>query len=392
MSLPPWFAVPPATRVKHRRALVIGAGIAGAHVANALAKRGWRVSVYERHPQVAQAGSGNFSGLIRPQVKHTDSPLFQLYRAGFEYLLNAFPTLKQAPFAQLNGAFCAAQYQASLEGQSGFEHLTAAQASRRLNLPLTQAGYWLENAGWIEPKAWIRQLLDHPNITCHTAHSVTDMAQLKLQTSTNVLVLCNAQDTERLAGSESLTLHTSSSQVFCINAPYPEAQHALCGSDYAIPRGNHWVVGAHHRLHEPAPHLSTNNGCETLKLWRLLKPPQTPPRQRATRVAVRVNTQDNLPIAGALPDWHSYQSDYADLHHGRPSHRYPQASYQPRCFVLTGLGGHGLTSSALLSAHIVASVEGRPSPLPSSLQAAVHPARFLIRQLKRRPTVKSITN
>jgi tRNA 5-methylaminomethyl-2-thiouridine biosynthesis bifunctional protein len=59
----PWFARP-AALTGERRALVIGAGLAGCATAASLAARGWQVSVLERHEDVAQEASGNPQGVL----------------------------------------------------------------------------------------------------------------------------------------------------------------------------------------------------------------------------------------------------------------------------------------------------------------------------------------
>ena len=49
-----------------RRAIVLGAGLAGTTCAQRLAKRGWSVQLIERHLSPAQEASGNPAGLVRP--------------------------------------------------------------------------------------------------------------------------------------------------------------------------------------------------------------------------------------------------------------------------------------------------------------------------------------
>ncbi len=49
-----------------RRAIVIGAGLAGSSCAQRLTERGWNVELIERHRVPAQEASGNPAGLVRP--------------------------------------------------------------------------------------------------------------------------------------------------------------------------------------------------------------------------------------------------------------------------------------------------------------------------------------
>ena len=64
------------------RAVVIGAGIAGASVAAALARRGWKVQVLDAADAPATGASGLPAGLFAPHVSPDDAPLSRLTRAG----------------------------------------------------------------------------------------------------------------------------------------------------------------------------------------------------------------------------------------------------------------------------------------------------------------------
>src|SRR4051812_33812435 len=66
----PWFA--PASPRSPGRAAVIGAGIAGASVTHALRRRGWNVTLIDRHGAIAEEASGNPVGVIMPRVTADD--------------------------------------------------------------------------------------------------------------------------------------------------------------------------------------------------------------------------------------------------------------------------------------------------------------------------------
>jgi tRNA 5-methylaminomethyl-2-thiouridine biosynthesis bifunctional protein len=61
----------------------------------------------------------------------------------------------------------------------------------------------------------------------------------------------------------------------------------------------------------------------------------------------------------------------------------PAAQYQPSVFILAGFGSRGLTTSGLCAAMLAALISGEALPVAATLYANLHPARFLIRQLKR---------
>ncbi|MEQ9554118.1 MAG: FAD-dependent 5-carboxymethylaminomethyl-2-thiouridine(34) oxidoreductase MnmC [Rhodospirillales bacterium] len=99
---------------------------------------------------------------------------------------------------------------------------------------------------------------------------------------------------------------------------------------------------------------------------------------------LRATTADHLPFVGPLADVAGYEDAYASLHHGRRGD-WPRATYQRNAFVLTGLGSRGY-QTAFLAAEILASImAGTPSPVDREVATALHPARMLIRHLRRPP-------
>jgi tRNA 5-methylaminomethyl-2-thiouridine biosynthesis bifunctional protein len=100
------------------------------------------------------------------------------------------------------------------------------------------------------------------------------------------------------------------------------------------------------------------------------------------RASVRAATPDRLPLAGPVPDAAAFAQTFAGLAYGRAP---PEADpcVRPGLWVLGGLGSRGFTTAPLLGEHVAAWITGAPSPLPDTLAAAVHPAHYLVRSLKR---------
>ncbi|WP_130357971.1 FAD-dependent 5-carboxymethylaminomethyl-2-thiouridine(34) oxidoreductase MnmC [Pigmentiphaga kullae] len=73
-------AEPPSFAERH--AVVVGAGIAGAGVAHALALRGWRVSVFDAAWGAPALGAGHLAAALTPLLARDDSPRARLSRAG----------------------------------------------------------------------------------------------------------------------------------------------------------------------------------------------------------------------------------------------------------------------------------------------------------------------
>jgi tRNA 5-methylaminomethyl-2-thiouridine biosynthesis bifunctional protein len=74
---------------------VIGAGLAGASVAAALARRGWQVQVLDAESAPATGASGLPAGLLLPHVSGDDSPRSRLSRSGVRLMLQQARSLLQ---------------------------------------------------------------------------------------------------------------------------------------------------------------------------------------------------------------------------------------------------------------------------------------------------------
>ena len=128
--------------------------------------------------------------------------------------------------------------------------------------------------------------------------------------------------------------------------------------------------------------------------------------------AVRMTTPDRFPYVGGLADIDFYKKSYHDLHQGKQYKEYPDAQYLDGLFVLAGLGSRGLTTSSLC-AKILSDIlnnkvlsntisdkqrsnnhKSNNNDLDVSdfdkghledhtIQLQCHPARYLIKDLKR---------
>ena len=102
------------------------------------------------------------------------------------------------------------------------------------------------------------------------------------------------------------------------------------------------------------------------------------------RANFRCTTNDYLPIVGAVPNAQQFKQQYQRLRQDATSTIECHGSYHPDLYIHCGLGSRGL-SYAPLTAEILASyISGEIPPLERDLRLAMHPARFLIRDLKRR--------
>ena len=106
----------------------------------------------------------------------------------------------------------------------------------------------------------------------------------------------------------------------------------------------------------------------------------------SAHVAIRMTTPDRFPYVGGLADTLFYTENYHDIHQGKQYKEYPNAKYIEGLFVLGGLGSRGLTTSGLCAKVLTDILSNGLNNNKSDnyeLQQNCHPARFIIKGLKR---------
>ena len=404
----------PAARVVEgaRRAIVIGAGLAGSSVATELAQRGWAVQVFERQSEIAAEASGNPAAAFRPHLSLDDCALSRLSRAGVVALHRSLE--RHAAYAdklaertglieiadslndqsRLAGLFQAAQ-SPGLAHSPATALLDQQAASDFAGVALRSGGLWLRDAGWARPPAlcarwlgedhkglaWTSRITVRRNVQVHDLRAeegewvVLDPDSHELARAP-VVVLANTQTAaslaERAGGVMNALLAVPGSIGRFSIDQLPIVQCALSGAGYLLPpTAGEVIAGADY----------DGGPLNSDVLARLLTdcPDGVIPRF-GTRSSVRYATRDHLPVAGPVPVAVS-SGTAVDA-------RLPKIARLPGLFVLTGYGSRGLVWSALLAQLVAAQIDGEPDPLEAALVDAVDPARFWRRDRLKR-TIRS---
>jgi len=173
--------VPGASTSAPRHLVVVGGGLAGLHVAQALALRGWRITVLEPAAVRGHVPSSHLAAALTPVVSRQDELYARLSRAGS---LRA-----QARWTQMSDAIvtpCGAlQLQRAsgrivdlkriVEGlefpESFVRFVDAEQASELAGLLLTRGGLYFSTARRVQPQPLLAQLAHTGGITCVSAQA-----------------------------------------------------------------------------------------------------------------------------------------------------------------------------------------------------------------------------
>jgi tRNA 5-methylaminomethyl-2-thiouridine biosynthesis bifunctional protein len=408
----PWFARP-APIVGERRALVIGAGLAGCATASSLAARGWQVTLLERHDVVAQEASGNPQGVLYLKLSAHGTALSQLIVSGFGYTRRLLETLQRGTdwddCGVLQLAFNAKEAERHAQLAQAFpedllQWLDQPEAQARAGVGVSHGGLYYPEAGWVHPPALCQAQAAQPNIEL-LSHSealqlrkVDDQWQAldgeRLLASAPVVVLAGAAEIKRFAQSAELPLKRIRGQITRL-AETTQSQAlstVVCAEGYVAPArlGEH-TLGASFDFNSDdltpttAEHVGNLAMLEEISsdLVARLHISEQPVDNLQGRAAFRCTSPDYLPIVGPLADRDAFLEAYAAL--SKDARQVPDIAcpWLDGLYINSGHGSRGLITAPLSGELLAAWLDNEPLPLPRSVAEACHPNRFALRQLIR---------
>lgn len=349
---------------------VIGAGLAGASVAAALARRGWQVRVLDQGDAPAAGASGLPVGLVVPHVSADDCPLSRLSRRGVRLMLQQARTLLQK----------GQDWDASGTREHRFEGTQSLPA------------LWHAEAAWLKPAQLVRAWLAQPGVTFQGNAQVAELRQIGPQWAlldaqgaelarTDRVVFANAGGAEPLVerlqrdqpelgielrhlsgvrgllGQLSWALHQDETDAFFPPTP-------VNGAGSVIPRipvegGLAWFIGSSYQPEGETPRADEKNHAANLGRVRKLMPAlgQALAQQFLdgpieSWKSTRFVTTDRLPLVGALTP-----------------------TGEPTLWLCAGMGSRGMTFSVLCAELLAARWGAEPWPVEAGLARSLDAMR-----------------
>lgn len=394
--------------VQERRAIVVGGGMAGTATAHALARRGWQVTMIERHPEVAQEASGNPQGVLYPRLSGHDIPLSRIASSGFLYTLRLAETLLQRgqdwedcgllqqAFSDREAKRCA-EVMARLLPAELVQAVDASMASERTGMEMPHGGLWFPAGGWVHPPALCRALANTAGVTRLYSTEAWEIEktgegwQVRERNhpvaEAPVLILCTANDTRLIAQAAHLPITPVRGQITRIpaTAESRKLKAVVCTEGYISPaREDEHCVGATFDPDDIALDLRSADHAENLAMLEALSPKlhaglgirsENVGRLQG-RVALRCVAPDYLPMAGPLIDPALLVERFEIGSRKSPA----LIPWLQGLYVNTAHGSKGLLTAPLCAELIASLIEGEPLPVDAALAKALDPNRFLLRE------------
>lgn len=389
------------TALSTKQAVILGAGMAGCAAAASLASRGWEITLIDAQTTIASQASGNHIGLCHPVLSRDDNFQARLSRAGFFTTQQKLTALRKAQqpvqFAadghlQIAKDAAAAQLMQAILVEQQLPStlvtwLGAADCKQALNIEYEWGGWWFPQGMWINPvslcNGYIDPSINHIDLQLNThIHSIKRIEQHwhlydrneQLITRTEILILANATDALRLLPDMDLPLSASLRSVTRLPAAQINASpHNLSGLTYLTAAFAGWRCAGASLVNAGDDCAEQNNLKDLAKLIGANAVTST--EHAETRLCFRPNSSDRLPLVGALPDTSDIQYSVHQLFH------IPRVA---GLYGILGFGSRGLTWHALAAEVLACQLNGEPQGLERSLIAAIDPARFALRQLRKK--------
>jgi tRNA 5-methylaminomethyl-2-thiouridine biosynthesis bifunctional protein len=369
----------------------------------------------DRNDDIARAASGNPVGILMPRLTAAPSIESRFSIAAWRFLLRTLHALSDAglkvDFERCGVLQLAADEDdaerlktiaaTSILPASRVAHLSAREASDFAGCELDRSALLFPDAGVIDPRALCAALAKdaarifgaHITEIRHT-HDGLELidADGRAHCHADAVVMANGLEAATLPHAGWLPLAARRGQLTLapLNPASARLRCVLSYGGYITPavHGRHAIGATFDWVEDPTSTqevITEDHGRNLAELARVA-PALMRGNDEGTcdgRAALRCTTPDHVPVVGPLPDQAAYRADYAQLRHGQHWVRYPSATYHAGIYLLTGLGARGLTEAPLAAELLASHITGEPWPLERDLVTALHPARFLVRDLKR---------
>ena len=379
----------PPRRRRPQRVAVVGAGWAGLSVAEALHRRGHRVTVLDAARPGAGA-SGNRQAVVSPVLDAAASPRQDFYRSAFVLASRRHERVGvlRRPDPRKDRALLeqAARTFEALDGW--FEW--------RSDTP-SGDGLWMPTAGVARFSDFVERVCGClPEASGRWPWTATGLERsgdawvlhndLNASLETDAVVLACAAAVRGFAQTGDWPLRRIRGQVTHARAT-PQSQpidHAVVGEAYLCPAhdGVH-SVGAtfshddtETRLRQTDHDDNRRRAAATAPGWAASMDWSAP----AGRVGLRVSTPDYLPMIGPVPGAQAAMLSGEKL-------SLPELPTHPNLYAATGFGAHGVITAALAAALLADLIDQTPVPCSAQAHDAIHPGRFLVRAAKRRQPI-----
>jgi len=410
----PWFSLIANASVinstgENRQLCIIGSGVAGLCVAYAMIKRGWKVTIIDKHSNVASETSGNPAAIVYPRLSLNDDVDMSFYTAAYCYsvaMLNRLQKKSSKQFwfddgivqqiseKRLNDIIQKNQFNKSyVDVQTYYmgEMSTVPGESKSVLAKFTSAGVVLPSKLCAVLKEECEESLTmlHAEIdgVTNTNNKWQCHSDAKQLVESDVLVVANGGGVNSIGLDTVFPVKHVRGQVAVLNANdiSKKITMTINSSVHITPSigGKHYMGASYSHTNDSL--LIDEKETEALlnTLEEMLPGTFESDDCAEAWAGFRIISADRAPIVGAIPEKQFFENEYSDISHGRINKSYQPAKNHDGLYISAAHGSRGFTTAFLSAEIIAAQINDEPMPVSKKVLDYLSPARFIVNNLKR---------
>ncbi|MCP5161781.1 MAG: bifunctional tRNA (5-methylaminomethyl-2-thiouridine)(34)-methyltransferase MnmD/FAD-dependent 5-carboxymethylaminomethyl-2-thiouridine(34) oxidoreductase MnmC [Hahellaceae bacterium] len=407
-----------------KRVAIIGAGLSGLMTAHELKQRGHDITLFERNKYAGEEASGNKQGALYIKLAKQFNPESAYWLYSYNFAGKYYSRLSKAMAQEAEHQFwhpcglvqlahddkeqCRQYEQKSRSDypEDILQYLdTADVASEVIGIAVNSGGTHLPGSGWISPRKLCQYFASRMATESRYQTPITSLSfclqshQWQLFSGTkaiedtfDIVILANAHAATELTQTAFLPLKKIRGQTTVApqNSESKRIKTVVCGEGYISPAENgQYCFGATFDQHIESLEISDEDhtrNIDSLGHWlpSSLELLELTPDTLQGHAAFRCMTNDYLPVIGAIPDYAASVTHFSDYRKDANAMIPPLDLAMPGLYANIAHGSKGLASIPLACEIVADTIDNRPLPMPVDLLSMIHPARFIIRDLKRR--------
>ena len=399
----PWHVAVPKP-LKKKRALVLGAGLAGCSIAEALARRGWQVTLIDAETTLAGGASGIRQAILYPKLSAFSSPLNNFMLDAYIFAVRTYQNLlRKGLVGELSGILQLAYDDKERANQAKLQSwlarypelgmlVGAEQASTLAGIELHSGGLFIPYSGWMDSSVLCRYLVQKPGINWVANTNIASLSYDGVEWHANehhaeVLVVANAYRAAMFSQTAHLPLKAVRGQMTAMLCTEESAQikRPLCAMGHILPArdGSHGLGATYHPgldddscyVADDVLNMTRLDALSTEFVWSGVV--------ASHWAGVRAVTPDYLPLVGPVANAKLFQLQFASL--ANDAKRWVPSGnvFYEGLYVCAGFGSRGLTSIPLSTEWLAATINKEPGSMPRTMIQSLSPSRFLRREIIR---------
>lgn len=371
-----------SAKFENKKVAIIGAGISGALLAYELSLRGFEVEIFEKNATLYEGASSNESGILSSLILNPQSVLGN-------FSLNAFVEAsrfyRQILDLKLKGVY---EFAYTLQMQQRF-----FTQKDNAYFQIAQNKAFLDYGGHIYPKEILSSLFEKAGVKIyfnhHFSHYERENETFNLifknaskRCKFGILIYALGADAKDFLHYEAMLLSRVRGQLTHLK-PFFKTEFPLSSKAYICPpKSNLQVIGATYDRLNVNPKGQRKDDEENLEKIKEFLRGDEEIEIIGSRVGFRSYSSDRFCIAGAAYDEEFYKQNYkALLWHKNKPQIFPQNI--PNLYLSLAQGSRAFSSSVLCARYLCALINDEPLGFYADFIPHIHPARFLIRKLKK---------